>query len=129
MAYLTEIIAKKRIFDKKINEIKTLLKLEQTESLVEEFNALLEQRQSILLQIKTANNNSTINIGGNDVTIATAVVIRDVIKEKIDIITVLINNKACVLDKIKLQHQRDEYYNSYILLSMGISRNDLQVKV
>ena len=129
MAYLTEIIAKKRIFDKKINEIKTLLKLEQTESLVEEFNALLEQRQSILLQIKTANNNSTINIGGNDVTIATAVVIRDVIKEKIDIITVLINNKECVLDKIKLQHQRDEYYNSYILLSMGISRNDLQVKV
>lgn len=129
MAYLTEIIAKKRIFDKKINEIKTLLKLEQTESLVEEFNALLEQRQSILLQIKTANNNSTINIGGNDVTIATAVVIRDVIKEKIDIITVLINNKECMLDKIKLQHQRDEYYNSYILLSMGISRNDLQVKV
>lgn len=129
MEYLSEVLSKKKILDKKINEIKKILQTTQTEKLAKELYDLLDKRQSELLKIRAANTASKISIGGNEVSIDTAVIIRDTIKEKINVLTTLINNEECVLDKVELQNQRDVYYKDYILLVMGIERNDLQVRI
>lgn len=129
MVYLAEVVSQKIIFDKKIKEVKKMLQYEQTEKLAQELYALLEQRQSKILNIELANNASKISIGGVEVTITTAIIIKNTIKEKIGVLTSLIGNKDCNLDKIELQSQRDKFYEEYILLTMGVTRNDLQVKV
>ena len=129
MEYLSEVISKKEILDKKINEIKKILQTTQTEKLAKELYDLLDKRQSELIKIRAANTASKISIGGNEVSIDTAVIIRDTIKEKINVLTTLINNEECILDKVELQNQRDAYYEDYILLAMGIKRNDLQVRI
>lgn len=127
--YLAEVIAQKRILDKKVKEVKEILQHEQSDKLSQELFALLELRQSKLLNIEAANNASIINIGGTEVSIAVAVQLRKTIKEKIDVITSLIRNQECRLDKVELQQQRDRYYDEYILLTMGITRNDLKVTI
>lgn len=129
MAYLMEIIERKKVLDKKISELENILKVNQDNKLAEKIVSLLEERQSILLSIQTANNVSTINIGGKEISIAAAVEIRKTIKSKINVLTNLIENDDCSLDRLELQIQRDGHYEEYILLTMGIIRNDLQVKV
>jgi hypothetical protein len=129
MPYLFELLTDKTMIDIKIGEIKSILKHEQNDSLAQELFRLFELKQSKLLYISTANNTSKLNIGENEINVATALIIRKTIKEKIDILTDMINNKDCRLDKIELQKQRDRYYDEYVLLSMGIKRNDLTITI
>ena len=129
MPLLFEILTDKKMLDTKIEEIKSILLYEQTDDLAQELFALLELRQSKILNIIKANSVSKLNIGGTEIDITTAVVIRNTIKEKIDFLTDMINNKDCNLNKIELQQQRDKHYSEYVLLSMGIKRNDLTVMV
>jgi translation elongation factor EF-Tu-like GTPase len=126
---LLEIIAKKRILDKKIKELKKVIVREQNNDLVEELIALLEMRQSHMLSIEAANNASQIKLGGTPVNIAAAIQLRKTIKEKIDILTSLIENPESKLDILALQKQRDNYYDEYVVLSGGITRNDLEVTI
>jgi len=114
---------------KKIDEIKNILVYDQTDNLAQELFKLLELYQGKLLTITKANNMSKINIGGTEVSLSTAIIIRDNIKSKIDLLTNLIANQECTLDKIGLQQQRDAFYKEYTLLSMVILKNDLQVQV
>lgn len=129
MSYLMEIIEKKNILDCKIKELKKILRSNQNNELAEKLFSFIEERQALLLNIQAANNVSTINIGGQDIPISTAVEIRKTIKSKVDVLTELISDENCGLDKLELQTQRDAYYEEYILLTMGITRNDLQVRV
>jgi hypothetical protein len=129
MPYLFELLTDKTMIDIKISEIKSILKHEQKDSLAQELFRLFELKQSKLLYISAANNTSKLNIGENEINITTALIIRKTIKEKIDILTDMINNKDCSLDKMELQKQRDRYYDEYILLSMGIKRNDLTITI
>lgn len=127
--FLAEAIAQKRILDKKIKELNTILRYQQDNDVVEELFTLLELRQGKLLLISAANAASKISIGGTEVNISVAVQIRVTIKEKIDVLTRLIDSKECTLDKLELLRQRDKFYAEYILLTMGITKNDLQVTV
>jgi len=127
--YLAEILEDKKLLDLKIAEVKSILNNKQTDDLAQELFVLLELRQSKLLNIDAANHASIIKIGSTELSVFTTVVIRDTIKEKIDVITALINNDDCDLDKIELQAQRDKHYGELILLNMAINRNDLQVTV
>jgi len=129
MAYLYELVAKNEILKQKISEVKELLQKQQTDALAQELFGLLELKQANLMHIDKANDASTINIGGSDVKISVALRIRDTIKEQIDVLTSLIKNVDCTLDKLELQKQRDKRLDDYTLLSMGIIKNDLQVKV
>lgn len=129
MAYLFEFIERKRIINTKIKEINNIIQFEQHDKLADELIALIDEKQSILIDINSANTISTLNIGGNDISIATALIIRKTIKDKIDVLTSLISNGNCVLDKLELQSQRDKYFMEYMLLTMGINRNDLSVEI
>jgi hypothetical protein len=127
--YLTEVIAQKKLFDKKISEVKRLLKIKPTEELAQELMDLLEMRQAKKININSANEQSKINLGGTDITITVAIMLRDTIKEKIEILTELINDPESSLDKLKLLEQRDRHFSEYTLINMGIQRNDLNVTV
>lgn len=129
MPYLYEILNQKNLLNKKIKELTSILQYEQTDRLAQELFALLDLRQNKQLILGSTNANNKITIGGTELSIASAVIIRDNIKCKIDVLTSLINNKSCSLDKVELQEQRDKYYNEYILLSMCIDKNDLTVVV
>ena len=90
--YLAEVIAQKRLYDQKIEELRRVLQVRQTEELAQELMDLLEMRQAKCININKANEKSTINLGGTDISITIAVMIRDTIKSKIDILTELIND-------------------------------------
>ena len=127
--YLSELLKNKKVLDKKIEELARALDTDQDEKLAKALFNLIDARQSSLLQIDAANHNSLINLSGTEVTITVAIIVRDTIKGKIEVLTSLIENEHCKLDKLELQHQRDKFYEEYNLLSMGIERNDLQVKI
>lgn len=127
MAHLEEILAQKEMLDRKIKEIKDILKTHQTDALADELVKLLEQRQHTLINIHRANVASKLKLGGNDIDITTAVIIRDTIGEKVNYLTELIENPECTLDKLELMKQRDRHFEEYTLISMGVQRNDLNV--
>lgn len=127
--YLIELMAQKKMYDQKIREVRKLLEVRPSEDLAYELLDLLEIRQGKLISINRANEQSTLNLGGTDITITLAVMIRDTIKAKMDVLTSLINNPDNGLDKIKLLEQRDKHFNEYTLISMGVTKNDLNVKV
>jgi hypothetical protein len=127
MICLAEILLQKKVLDKKIFELKNILSKKEDDDVAQELFALVELRQNKLLNIDAANNMSKLNIGGSELTVAAAIRIRDTIKEKIDIITAQIRDDTNELDKVALQAQRDKFYDEYILLTLGIMKNDLQV--
>ena len=129
MPQLYEIIKEKESLERKIEEIKTLLRTEHTDDLAEEFVALLELKQSKKINIHRANIASKLNIGNSELDITTAVIIRDTVKEKVDYLTLLIEEPECKLNKLELMKQRDQYLMEYNLLNMGILKNDLNVSL
>jgi len=127
--YLKELMAQKEMIDRKIKELKGVLNYNQTDKLAEELFKLLELRQEKLLNIDAANNASSISIGGTTVTISMAVRLKNTIVYKLEVLTDLLENDSCSLDKLELQKQRDTYYEDYVLLDMAIERNDLNVEL
>lgn len=126
---LHELLLQKKVLDLKIRELKRIIQYTQSDDLAEELFALIEIRQSKILTIKSINKISKIIIGGTEVDLDVAVRIRDTVEEKIDILTSLINNNDCSLNKIELQSQRDKFYEEFIILSAGITNNDLKIKI
>lgn len=129
MVCVAELVAQKKVLDKKIKELKSLIKINPSEDLASELFRLIEQKQNKLLNINAANNISKINIGGTEVSVSTALVIRNTIKEKIDVLSMLISDKNNELEKLSLQKQRDSFYDEYILLTLGVMKNDLRVTI
>jgi hypothetical protein len=127
--YLAEILIQKEMLNKKIKEIKYLLMKNQSDDMAQELMVLIESKQSKLMQINSANNQSSIRIGGTDVSIANAIIIRDTIKEKVDFLTSLIKAKDSSLDKLSLIEQRDKFFDEYTILNIAIQRNDLNVTI
>lgn len=124
-----ELLMHKKIIDLKIKELRDILQYDQSNDLAGELFALIELRQSKLLTIKSVNKISKITIGETEVDIDVAVKIRDTVKEKVSVLTSLISNEDCSLNKIELQAQRDKFYEEFIILSMGIEKNDLTVSI
>jgi len=127
MAQLMEVLAQKRMIDQKIDELQEILLKEQNDEIAAELITLLDDRQAHNINIHRANIASKINIGGSDMDIATAIIIRDGIADKVSYTTELIDNPDSTLDKLELMKQRDRYFEEYTLIDMGIQKNDLNV--
>lgn len=127
MSQLMEVLAKKKILTTKIEELQKMLLKKQNDDVAAKLVCLLDERQAHRINIHRANIASKINIGGADIDIATAVIIRDVIVEKVLYTTELINSPDSTLDSLELMKQRDRYFEEYTLLDMGIQKNDLSV--
>ena len=125
---LRTLIYEKGILKRKVSELKNIIKYDATDTIAKELFAQLELLQAKNININTINNQIKIKLGGKEVGISTAVVLRDTTKEKINILTSLIVDNESKLDKVELIKQRDDIYEEYILLSNEITLSDLNVK-
>lgn len=126
---LRTLIYEKGILKRKVSELKNIIKYDATDTIAKELFAQLELLQAKNININTINNQIKIKLGGKEVGISTAVVLRDTTKEKINILTSLIVDNESKLDKVELIKQRDDIYEEYILLSNEITLSDLNVKI
>ena len=126
---LKSLIYEKAMLKRKVSELKNIIKYDATDTIAKELFAQLELLQAKNININTINNQIKIKLGGKEVGISTAVVLRDTTKEKINILTSLIVDNESKLDKVELIKQRDDIYEEYILLSNEITLSDLNVKI
>ena len=127
---LRSLIYEKEMLKKKIVELKNIMRYNAVDNIAQELFSQLELLRAKKISIDTINNQIKINIGEKEVSISTVVVLRDAAKDKIDILTSLITNDECRLDKIELMKQRDAIYNEeYTLLSNEIMTSDLNVSI
>lgn len=126
--YLYEVIEQKKIIDRKIGEIKNILVSSPTEDLAKELISLIDEKQTLLVKINIANNDSQVSVGSQQIKVTNAVILRDTVKNKVDLLTELIDSDTG-LDKLNLIEQRDKYFNDLTLIEMIIKQNDLNVNV
>ena len=126
---LKDLICQKEMLEKKIVELKDIIQYDNSESIAQELFVQLELLQAKKVNLNTINSQVEIDLGGKKVIISTVVIIRDTMKEKMDILTKLITDNDCSLDKLELMKQRDNIYEEYTLLSNKIMVSDLNVKI
>lgn len=127
--YVKELVYKKEVIDIKIKELEKIIRYNTDDSTADRLWELLSDRQSILININKANSESKIIVGGMEISIFIAVEIRKTMEKKIKILTEIIEDKDCSLDKLELIDQRDKVFDEHALLSMGILQSDLKVSV
>lgn len=126
---LRDLIYEKKMLEKKIFELKKIMQYNTSETITQELFSQIELLQAKKVNINSVNNQIKINLADKEVTVSMAIIIRDTIKEKIDILTNLIEDKECRMDKLDLMGQRDSVYEEYTLLSHKIVSSDLNVKI
>lgn len=117
------------VIDKKIEELKHIISIEGSNEVADRLMLLLDQKRDILTDINSANSLVLIPIFDDLIHISKINIIIDSIDEKIDTLTKLITDRNNNLDKIKLQDQRDRFYNDKILLLIEVNRHKLNVRV
>lgn len=127
--YLYELVTQNKTLDIKIKELKSILDDELRDEVAQELLDLIEIKQSKIISISIANNKSEITIGSTTTSVTAAVVIRDTIQKKIDLLTDMINSKDNKLDKLNLIRQRDKFFDEHVFIDMAIKRNDLAVSL
>lgn len=114
---------------KKINELHLLLVGSTDDTVLQELFVQLELLQSKKVNINNVNNQVKVSVGGKEIPISMAVVLRDTIRAKIDVLTSMITDAQCKLDKINLMEQRDSFYAEYTVMSHVVDASDLTVKI
>lgn len=117
------------VIDKKIEELKHIISIEGSNEVADRLMLLLDQKRDILTDINSANSLVLLPIFDDLIHISKINIIIDSIDEKIDTLTKLITDRNNNLDKIKLQDQRDRFYNDKILLLIEVNRHKLNVRV
>lgn len=126
---LRNLICEKEMLKKKISELKNIMSYNTVDDIAQELFAYIELLQAKKININSINSKIKISIGGKEIDITTVIVLRDTAKNKADVLTSLIVDNECKLDKIELMKQRDGIYEEYVLLSNRILANDLSVKI
>jgi hypothetical protein len=126
---LRDLIYKKQFIEIKINELKEMLKNNPMEEAAEKLVSLLDERQRISLNIHSANSQCYLTLGDSKIDLNSAVIIRNSIKNKLDIMTEIINSEDYTLDRMLLMEQRDKFMEDYALLDMSIINTDINTKI
>lgn len=127
---LRDLIYKKQFVDIKISELKEMLAKYPNNDTASKLVEFLDERQKLSLKIHSANAQCMLTIGDNKLDLNSAVIIRDTIKRKVDIITSLINSDTDFeVDVFELMQQRDNFIDDYALLDMSIINMDINTKV
>lgn len=126
---LRDLIYQKEMLEKKIIELRNIMHYDVSENIAQELFVQLELLQAKKVNLNAVNNQVKLDLGGKKVIISTAIIIRDTMKDKMNILTDLITDNECQLDKLTLMKQRDDIYEEYSLLSHKIVSSDLSVKI
>lgn len=127
---LRDLIYKKNLLDIKIQELRNILNKLPQDDVAKELVVLLDERQQVVLNIKNANSQCYLTIGSNKFDLNSAVIIRDSIQRKVDILTELINSESDhSLDRMQLIEQRDKFMEDFTLLDMNIVNMDINTRI
>lgn len=127
--YLRDLINKNENLNLKIKEIVKILKRDPDNDIATRLIELIDERQRNLIDINSANSQCKLKIGKQEISLNAAVIIRDTMKLKVDVLTELIASDECALDKLALISQRDTLFEDFSLLSMSIINMDINTNV
>ena len=125
---LHQLIEKKRNIENEIYEIERSLYSKFFESHLKYLLSLFNKKQDCLLLIYKLNEQNSITIKDNQISLANAVCICKILEDKIDSITNLIGNHEDDNFFI-LNDQRKNLISEYELLKVLILKKDLEIKV
>jgi hypothetical protein len=132
--YLREKLDERILLKQKINELRRKL----SSGLVNEIEAngivvvllnYINKLQTINLILIQANTQSKISIGDTEVTLSTAIELREAIELKVAVITELIGSDNKSLDIITLQKQRDGLLHEFVSIDSAIRQLDWRVTI
>jgi len=132
--YLREKLTELRILTSKIIELKKYIFREEElqddikDGIVKVILDYIDEAQTIKLILNKVNKQTVLTIEGAKLDLGSAVIIRNTINKKIDIITDMINsnNKLDILTLIK---QRDELLGEFNTIYTAIRLADWSVKI
>ncbi len=75
----------------------------------------IDDNQRYLIMLSESNRKAMITVGSSEVSVSSAIKVREGIKKKIDILTSLIEVRNEYLDILDLMEQRKQLYDEYIL--------------
>lgn len=129
MSSIFEIKNHIEVIDKKISELKNMLLDNPDNDIAERLLLLVDTKRALLIDIESAYESTLLIIGSNKLSYNKANRMLSSIKEKISILTLLINSNNCSLDKADLQDQRDKFYMEYIVMETELLKYELSVDV
>ena len=129
MSSIFEIKNHIEVIDKKISELKNMLLDNPDNNIAERLLLLVDTKRALLIDIESAYESTLLIIGSNKLSYNKANKMLSSIKEKISILTLLINSNNCSLDKADLQDQRDKFYMEYIVMETELLKYELSVDV
>jgi hypothetical protein len=105
---------------------------ENRDEITDHLFSLIDDYQKYSIIVERVNNSTEINVANSDVSLSTAVKIRETISRKMDVLTNIIdinrNNETVNYKVLDLITQRDKLMEEYILLSSAIFTCDWQTE-
>jgi hypothetical protein len=135
---LAELILRKKYLEEKIEELGYFLEKIVRDAAIsqKELNVLraelddyLEQLQSYVLKIESANSQLELSIDNSKIPIKNAIVLRDTLMKKIEFITGIIDNGNSNLDISSFFQQRDRLYEEYFVINRAITTIDWSANI
>jgi hypothetical protein len=126
---LAELLIKKKWLDKKVEELEALLLSSEDDDIASKLFVLLEERQNKILSIRAANDTSKLKLGDNTITVAQALIIKETLNKKINVITNLLEECPRKLDVLTLMEQREALIKDWAVLHVAVMNNDLNVTI
>ena len=111
-----------------LNNNGSSLNHEQVDVVVKYLLSCIEEIQNICLILNKVNSQTVISIGTSKIDVNKAVIIRDTISKKINLITNLLKNNK-LLDVINLIGDRDTLLAEYNSINNAIRMADWSVKI
>jgi len=133
--YLREKLDELNLIERKVFELKNYVnsKTELTDGerdkIVKDILNYIDKIQNAKLVLNKVNNQTSVTIADSKLDLKTATIIRDSLKEKIDLITDFINNNKNNLDVLTLISQRDDLIEEYNTVNNSIRIADWSVNI
>lgn len=130
--YLKEKLDELNILKQKIRELHHSLLIisdeQKKDVLAEALFKSIDELQNIRFIIDKVNTQTIINVGGTSINISTAIIIRNNLKRKIDVISDIIRSNT-VLDTLTLMSQRDAFFVEYNSINKSIMLADWSITI
>jgi hypothetical protein len=133
--YLGEVLQEKENLLFKIQQLEQLFfKVSKTDSdkaneLIKKLFDLLDKYRSHLILINKINNKEEIVIGDSKINLANAVLLRDTLERKIEILNRLILEESAYTDVTSLIENRDKFQVEYKMISNELKSFEWRMKI
>ena len=139
---VSELIKRKDVIKQKLGELefylekiadanskKTLDNASLYGSVLNNMFELLDKYQNYIILLDRSNKETEISVGKSTIKKSDALILREIVEEKVRILTVLATNDDPVIDIPNLLTQRDKLIEEQILLNNAIEESDWRVSI